>query len=99
MNRVKVGQVFHINNHPITKEITETLISEAKEIIGKEQILISEGRDIDELRVDKADLYKPLVETVAKTKDKPNMADVVFAATALKKSRNKIVQSKSCVLL
>jgi hypothetical protein len=102
VNRVKLGTIIYIHTHPITPEMEDNLLKEARDLIAKETQVRTEGNDPQEMGIDKHSLFKLFhKETQQTQQEKQNRAkvagNVVLAANAFQQKKPK--KSVSCVLL
>ena len=82
------------------------MLDEAKKLIAEEKKLAAEGKDPQDLVIDKQDLFKTLPATEDKSEEQNpvKMSSVAMAANLVQKKKksfteNKNTQSKSCVIL
>lgn len=99
VNRVKLGRINYIHTHPITAQMEEDFLKEAKDLIAKEKQVKTEGTDPQEMGIDKS-LFKLFQQETQESKqENRNSAkvagNVVMAANAFQRKKKSI----SCVLL
>ncbi|OWF45917.1 uncharacterized protein LOC110456445 [Mizuhopecten yessoensis] len=102
VNRVKMTNTVHIAEHPITPQIQEELISQAKEVIAKEKEQLAQGKDPLDMEIEKTKLFKVWDDTKTETPSKiepSRLAMVAMTATVIERKRAEIRNSKSCVIL
>ena len=56
-----------ITSHPLTDKVIEKILSDAREIIVQEKEALANGKDLDELNIDKSLLLRPLPAIVDET--------------------------------
>lgn len=96
VNRVKLEfSAVHITEHPITEELVNKLLSEAKEIFEREQEFLrtNKDKDVDDFEIESSDLLKPLPQSTDKhsegktdnqsEKSEPKLRNVVMKAKGL----------------
>ncbi|KAK3097806.1 hypothetical protein FSP39_013389 [Pinctada imbricata] len=101
VNRVKLGKIFHIYSHPVSKDTIHNLLADAQKVIEEEKRLAAEGKDPQDLVIDKKDLFRTLSSPEdEKKKDDPlKMSSVVKAAKLINDKKKENQKSKSCVIL
>ena len=84
VNRVKlVFGALTILSHPMTDKVINKILSDAKEIIAQEKEILANGKDLDELQIDKSLLLRPLPQIEDETESSPEPKSARLASVVM----------------
>ena len=86
-----------ITSHPLTEKVIDKILTDAQEIIAQEVEALANGKDLDELNIDKSLLLRPLpqiIDETENTSESQHSASSDFNSSQNAKLAKVVVQAK-----